>query len=258
METTAASRQARWGFRTVGSVLALALVGCASPSYLFRPTENVTATSDGYPAARYPVPPESPRGTIYVASFGVVQGDMIGDGHDVPFLQVRLTVANNSGGGPWTVDTRQQLLAISGAGQSRPALVNSDQQDAPTITVPVGGKRTIDLYYTLPANMSAARDVPDFDLLWQVQTATRPVAERTPFEKERIEPSPPASAYATADYGPGWGSYWWYDPYYPELAFLPPPIVLHDRYPVLVHHSIHPRMTASRGVWHGYAPGHRH
>ena len=62
--------------RVTGLAVAVVAGGCAANQYLFVPTENATATTEGFPAARYPVPPESPRGTVYVASFGVVSADV--------------------------------------------------------------------------------------------------------------------------------------------------------------------------------------
>src|SRR5215831_8326545 len=169
----------------LGAVLAAA--GCAPLPYFFTPTEQVSATTDGFPAARYPTPPESPRGTVYVTSFGVVQADVAGTGQATPLLEVRLTVSNDSGATPWTLDTREQLLAIPGAGKSRAAFVNSDQPGAPSLTIAAGQKRTIDLYYTLPPGMANAAKIPAFDLLWQVRTTERLVAQRTPFQKETVE-----------------------------------------------------------------------
>lgn len=240
----------------IGRVTALAVVlaagGCATNQYLFVPTENATATTEGYPAARYPVPPESPRGTVYVASFGVVSADVAHHGPQTPMLEVRMTVSNDSGAGPWTVDTREQLLEIPGAGPSRAAAMNSDQQGGPVLTVPPGQKRTLDLYYPLPPSMPTADKLaPSFDLMWRVQTPERLVAQRTPFDKQRIEP---AAQPMYADVGLGWGPYWWYDPFYPGLAFYPTPLILHPAHPVHVHGRPHPVTNISS--WHGH-PVHR-
>lgn len=219
------------GLRALAFGAVVAASGCAPTPYVFTPTEQVTATADGVPAARYPTPPESPRGTVYVTSFGVVQADVAGTGQATPLLAVRMTVSHDSGPQPWTVDTREQFLQIPGAGQSRAAFVNSDATGAPVIPVATGQKRTIDLYYTLPASMANAAKLPSFDLLWQVHTAERLVAQRTPFQKEIVEYAS-VWTYPVYPMGPGWAPYWWYDPFYPEVTFYPP-IVLHNTYPVL-------------------------
>jgi hypothetical protein len=218
--------------------------GCAPFQYTFTPTEQVTATTDGVPAARYPVPPEMPRGTVYVTSFGVVQADVAGTGQKTPLLAVRLTVSHDEGPVPWTVDTREQLLQIPGAGKSRAAFVNSDVAGAPVIPVASGQKRTIDLYYALPPSMATGAKIPSFDLLWQVHTAERPVAQRTPFQKQTYELAD-VWTYPVFPMGPGWAPYWWYDPFYPAVTFYPP-VVLHNTYPVLVGSSPpHPRVIAT-------------
>jgi hypothetical protein len=227
------------------------------------PTENVTATTEGYPTARYTVPPETPRGTAYVTSFGIVSADVARTGHPTPLLQVRLSVSNDSGTAPWSIDTRDQLLEVPGAGRLRAAMMNSDQQTGAILTVPPGQKRTLDLYYMLPPNIASAETLPrSFDLLWRVQTPERVVAQRTPFTKERVEPAA-SPAYADVALGVGWGPYWWYNPLYPTLAFYPPPLVLHSPYyhgypgfrgyPGPVHVGPHP---GSMSAWRGH-PVHR-
>jgi len=222
---------------------AVTAAGCAPLPYFFTPTEQVTATTDGFPAARYPTPPESPRGTVYVTSFGVVQADVAGTGKNTPLLAVRMVVSHDSGTEPWTLDTREQFLQIPGAGQSRAAFVNSDVNGAPMIPVAAGQKRTIDLYYALPAPLADGAKIPSFDFLWQVHTTERLVAQRTPFQKETVELAT-AWTYPVFPMGPGWAPYWWYDPFYPEVTFYPP-IVLHNTYPVLIQTPPHPRVTAT-------------
>jgi hypothetical protein len=230
--------------RALAFLAGVAAAGCAPLPYYFTPTEQVTATTDGLPSARYPVPPESPQGTVYVTSFGVVQADVAGTGQATPLLAVRLTVSHDSGPEPWNVDTREQLLQIPGAGKSRAAFVNSDVTGAPVIPVANTQKRTIDLYYTLPPNMANGVKIPTFDFLWQVHTADRLVAQRTPFQKQEVEIAT-AWTYPVFPMGPGWGPYWWYDPFYPEVTFYPP-VVLHNTYPVLVRPSSpRPRVIAT-------------
>jgi hypothetical protein len=211
----------------------------------FAPAEQATATTDGVPAARYPIPAEAPQGTVYVTSFGVVQADIAGTGKSTPLLAVRLTVSHDSGAEPWTVDTREQLLMIPGAGQSRAAFVNSDVSGAPVIPIAATQKRIIDLYYALPPSLAKAEKIPSFDLLWHVHTGTRLVAQRTPFQKETVEIAT-AWTYPVFPVGPGWAPYWWYDPFYPEVTFYPP-VVLHNSYPGLVNSPTppHPRVMAT-------------
>jgi len=222
----------------------LAAAGCAPLPVYFTPTEQVTATTDGIPSARYPIPPEMPNGTAYVTSFGVVQADVAGTGHNTPLLAVRLTVSHDSGTEPWTIDTREQLVQIPGAGRSRAAFVNADVNGAPLIPVAVAQKRVIDLYYTLPPNMASGPKIPSFDFLWQVHTTQRLIAQRTPFQQE-VADIATVWTYPVFPLGPGWAPYWWYDPFYPEVTFYPP-VVLHNTYPVLINTSPpHPRVIAT-------------
>src|SRR6185369_17976194 len=94
--------------QAAGLAFALLALGAAcAPSYVYRPTEMVNAETAGYPTARYPVPPESPRGEAYVTSFGIVDMD-VAPGIKAPLLNVRLAVANNSTE-IWQLDTRQQV-----------------------------------------------------------------------------------------------------------------------------------------------------
>jgi hypothetical protein len=210
---------------------ALALASCAeSESYVYRPTEMATAATQGYATARYPVPPEAPRGEVYVTSFGVMQMDVAPQA-TASMLQIRMTVTNNNGDQPWLIDTRQQLADLGPEGRSRAAYVNTDVQGSPLISVAPGTQRVIDLYYSLPLGMQGAASLPAFDFLWRVEIPGRPVAERTPFARDRLQdgagaPYPPYVASL------GWGPYWWYDPLYPALTFFHP-FILHQRYPFI-------------------------
>src|SRR3954465_8340628 len=101
----------------------LGVAGCAT-QYAYRPAEMVDATNQGLLAARYPVPPESPRGVVYVTSFGITQVD-VRPGQRAALLQVRLAVSNDNDSGPWTVDSRQQVLNLDGQSPLHPAYVNT-------------------------------------------------------------------------------------------------------------------------------------
>jgi hypothetical protein len=209
-------------------------VACVPPSYVYRPTEMVNAQTNGFATARYPVPPESPRGDVYVTSFGVTNVD-VAPGAKEPMLQVRLAVSNNNGGEPWTIDTRQQVVDLGAAGKSRAAYVNTNLQGSPLVTVASGSQGVLDLYYSLPAPMRAASAVPHFDFLWQVQIPGRAVAQRTPFERLQLEDVTVPVIYPPfAAVGLGWGPFWWYDPFYPSLSFYNAPVI-HDRYPIVVN-----------------------
>jgi hypothetical protein len=194
-------------------------VGCVEHQYYFRPTEMATATLNGYPAARYAIPPESPRGAVRVASYGVVdiQDQTRGE---IPALHVLLQVSNDTGATAWNVDARQIRVELRRGGDLGVPLVNAEVSGVPSVEIPTGVQRSIHLFFPLARDMDAG-EIPAFDVLWRVQTDTRVVAVRTPFERIEIEQNPAVSASFM------WGgSYWWYDPwYYPPAVVVRPTII---------------------------------
>lgn len=214
------------------------VAGCAGETYLFEPAEQATATIEGYSAARYTIPPEAPRGDVRIASFGVHDIEQAG-GEDVPAIHVRLVISNDSGAGPWSVDTRRVHMEVRGKGDIGAPLVSTDGQGLPVVDVAPGRQRVIDLFYPLPDGMEGASDVPAFDLLWVVKTDTREVAERTPFERIEFERAPRSAVSGGAEW---YGPYWWYDPWY-----YPPAVVLHRTIivqpsPIAPRYHVRPRV----------------
>jgi hypothetical protein len=225
-------RRARRGRRATMALALVALLASCVPSYVYRPTEMVNAETQGYPTARYPVPPEAPHGEVYVTSFGIVDMD-VAPGTTAPMLHVRLAVANNSGEA-WQVDTRQQVVDLGPEGRSRAAFVNTDVQGSPQVGVAAGGQRVLDLFYSLPAGMQGASAVPRFDFVWRLDIPGRPVVQRTPFERLQVETQPAGPYPPFIGVGLGWGPFWWYDPLYPSFTFYHP-FILHQHYPVIIN-----------------------
>ena len=195
------------GYFGPGKLLLLAaaatlLGGCAENRYLFRPSQQATAQVSGLPAARYAIPPERPQGEVLVVSTGVTE--IKPDNVKQRALFARVIVSNNSDDTTWQLDTRKQAAAM---GNSRipPTFVNTFGQALPVIEIPKGEKRTIDFYFPLPAGTESNGDIPQFDLSWSIETGTRTIAERTSFDRYRVEP-----VYTSGYYG----GYWGY-PYYP-------------------------------------------
>lgn len=207
-------------FRAVLCAAALLLGGCAH-EYIYAPENNVTGALAGRPAARYPIPGNAPHGSVEVASFGV--SDVGPAGTSYRALHVRMIVEND-GAIPWSLDTREQLATIAGEGDSRPAFVNADSSDVPLLTIGAGQRRVVDLFYPLPATLQSARRIAEFDLKWSVRTDGGVVAERTSFERLRVEPA--YAATYVAPYSPVWTVHWWYDPYYPRVAFIHRPWIV--------------------------------
>jgi hypothetical protein len=185
---------------------ALGAAGCASEAqYTFRPAEQATALLAGQPAARYGVPPESPRGTLRVATCGIAPV-ATSDG-TVHTLHVRLVFANNNDTGPWEVDP-DALRVVYGSGDVlAPVFINTTTPDAAEVRIAPGEAATIDAYFPLPSGASDAGAVPRFDVLSRVRTPEREVAERTPFERIRVQPVVSNTSYTLGM----WPAYW-YDP----------------------------------------------
>jgi hypothetical protein len=199
-----------------GAVAAAALSACEN-QYVYRPAVNTSATIQGQPASYYRIPANAPHGDVRIATFGLAQIQPREGGGELEAIHVRMIVSNTDGDRPWTVDTREQLVALPNHGESRPAYATVDQGAAPLVEIPPRQARTIDLFYPLPADMSDADDLPSFDTIWTVQTAQGPVAERTPFERLTVEPRTETSYAFSYGYAPSY----WYDPYYyPGGAFV--------------------------------------
>lgn len=194
------------------------LAGCAAPQYTYLPAEQRTATIAGHPAARYGVPPEAPRGTVRVATYGMVDLHSR-QGRKVRAVRIRMIVANNNGEGPWVLDTREQFLALPGHGESRAAFVNTNNVRGPEIRIAEGAEQIIDFYYPLPRGMQKASNIAEFDFAWMIHTPERAVAERTPFDRYRIETEYPSDQ---AGLGMGAGSFWYYDQAWPRFGFAQP------------------------------------
>jgi hypothetical protein len=228
----------------------LAVAGCAQQSYVYQPTSMATATIEGVPASQYPVPPEAPRGDVTIGSLGVTRMDKDGSSA-AEFVHTRMVVSNNNGDGPWTIDPGRQLLSLPGHTPIGPAYVNSSAQVTPQATVAPGQKVTLDLFYPLPADMPQAKQVPEFDVLWSVNTQGRLVAERTSFERLEVAPADLSpGAYAWAD--GWWADPFWYGPFGPHPYWrdpLGPRFIVVRRPPHVVVRS--PRYVArpTQGGW---------
>lgn len=215
-------------------VAAVALVAGCENAYIYRPAENATAHVAGRAAARYAVPPERSTGEVRIASFGVAavhprsspesesshEGEEAESGPTTHVMHVRLVVANNDGAGPWYFDPREQVAVYQDRLRFAPIYATSSTEGLPQIVIRPGDERTVDLYFPLPAGAEKEAKIPEFDVLWRVHTDRRVVAERTPFDRLRVEP-----LYAGPGYWPyyyGWGPYGWYSPYWGP-AYIGPP-----------------------------------
>jgi hypothetical protein len=191
------------------------LGGCAENRYLYRPAQQATAQVSGLPAARYAVPPERPQGEVLVVSSGITE--IQPENAKQRALFARVIVTNNTDDTTWQLDTRKQA-AVLGNNRIAPTYVNTFGHPLPVIEIPKGEKRTIDFYFPVPPGTDSNSDVQQFDLSWNIETGTRTIAERTSFDRYRVEP-----VYSGGYYGYGYGypgypyypSRWgWYDPFW--------------------------------------------
>jgi len=220
---------------TILIVAVVAAAGCAH-EFAYRP---VDAAAAGAPASRYQIPPEAPRGEVYVTSFGFTQMD-VAEGRSAQLMHARVVAVNNGHDG-WTVDGRaQQLLYAPAAAPLTPAYVNTDAGTGPVYAVPPASHRVFDLYYAVPAPLDQPQQLGAFELSWRVDVAGRPVTERTPFQ--RFEGAPggydPYPPYVFV--GLGWGPGWWYGPYFP-----------YGYRPVIRTYYYPPSRVRSYGAWTG-------
>ncbi len=243
--------------RFLATALAAAgLVVACENAYTYVPTTGATTTIAGRAAAQYPLPAETPQGSLDVASFGFADVSAQESNERLAALHLRMVIVNNSDH-DWTIDTREQRLDLDGHGVSAPSYASADRGSAPpVITVPPAGKRTVDLFFVLPSDMQTAERLPTFDAVWRVNVGTQIITGRTPFERLVVEPP---------DYGYGYDYYWgppyWYDPY-PLYTFhgavVVPPHLHHG--PVIMNRGGFHGGGFHGGGFHGGAPhggGHR-
>ena len=212
--------------------------GCAH-EYLYVP---VGPGSAGGPAARYPIPPQAPRGEAYVTSFGFTDLDA-GPGGPGQLLHARLAVSN---GGPflWTVDGREQSLVAAGRPPQAPTFLNTDAGSGPIYEVPPGQARVFDLYFALPPPLDQPVSLQGFALDWRVNAGGQPVGNRTAFQRlegdgQSYDPYPPYVAV-----GLGFGVGWWYGPFFPYRY----------RHPPVIRRYYFPPARATSGPWRGAPP----
>jgi hypothetical protein len=195
-----------------GVALVAGVLGCGS-SYVYTPAEHATAGMLGRPAAFYPLPTQNPQGDVRVASFGISKLKGANMPKDARALHVRMVVSNESAR-TWSIDTSEQVAQLHSGRMLRPTFVQSNVAGVPSLQIQPNGKVTLDLFYLLPVEEAKASQIPSFDVLWRVNTGgDHVVAQRTPFERLRIEPVY-ASAVGYYGYGLGWGPYGWYDPFW--------------------------------------------
>ena len=190
-------------------MLAPLVASACAPQYAYVPTTNATVAAQGRITAEYAIPAGSPEGNVQIASYGTTDvTPQSAPKEKLRALHLRLILADNSAT-PWTFDTREQRIDLSGHGPLAPAFASASAgTPPPVVTVDRGGKRVVDLFFLLPPKFQHAEALPEFDALWRVHAGATVAVERTPFERLAIDP---AASYGNLDYGHG---YYWDGPYW--------------------------------------------
>jgi hypothetical protein len=184
----------------------LAGLGCA-PRYAYLGTTSATVEAPA--GAVYVIP----GGDVSIASYGVTDvwpTDRPADA--LHALHLRVSISNRSTT-PWTFDTADSRLVLRGGDVLAPAFASADSGPRPPlVVVSPEGERVADLFFLLPPSLQRAQDLPTFDALWQLQTSTGVVTERTPFA--RLVMARASDERSAGDYGPGypWGGTYWVNP----------------------------------------------
>jgi hypothetical protein len=239
----------------LATVALCAVVGCAH-EYAYWPAGPAAGSG---PAARYPIPPEAPRGEVYVTSFGYTDLDL-DDGRSAQMPHARLVAVNN-GPDAWTLDGREQQLTVApGQAPLAPAFANTDAGAGPVYTVPPGQRRTFDFYYAPPPPLDKPSQVGWFEFDWRVNVGAQPIAQRTSFQRFEERPATYGTYPGYVFVGLGWGPLWWYDPFYYRYAH--PPIIRGYYYPPIrgrtygpSWHGVPRTVPPGGGGWRGAPPG---
>ena len=168
------------------------LTGCADYAYRAR-------TASGHPVAVavYPIPEQAPHGVVTLRSPGV---EPLPAPASARGLHVVMDVRND-GRRPWSIDTRRETVVLPDGSvhAATLALVGGAPTSQPIVEVPVGARRTIDLYFPLPAGQAQARRLPAFAADWQVQTGHGTLRGQASFHRVDLSgPTMPCGAHATA------------------------------------------------------------
>jgi hypothetical protein len=205
--------------RTSAAILLVGLAVSCGTAYEYVPTTGATTRVYGRPAADYGIPPEAPRGDVQIASYGLTDikpQDRSTGGPTVRALHLRVELMNKSAT-PWTFDTREQRLNLSGRGPIAPAFASANAGSSlPRVVVPPNQKRVADLFFPLPFDLQQVDKIPEFDAQWQVDAGGRVIAQRTPFQLLILTPD--ENGAWGSDYGPG-GGYYWSGPYWMSTDF---------------------------------------
>ena len=190
--------------------IVLATAACSSPQYRYVPVSDRAGAGKNHSEAVYSIPEGLSEGTVKISSNGVVDLKSKTDSKQFPTIHIHMSISNMSNL-PWTVAAKDQVIAFPDQGQSSPVFANSNAETLPTVTIPPGALRIVELYFELPQIDKSAEDVPEFDFRWAVRTASAMVNNSTPFDRVAIRERHVVAVYPYDPYymGVGVNTVWW-------------------------------------------------
>src|SRR5437764_9783602 len=123
------------------------------------------------PVSTYPMPPNNPKGTVYVMSLGPERLAAPAGGPST-FLHVRLAAENTGDDTAWQIDPNDETLSY-GTGEVVPPAYAQASTGGPVLNVAHGARGNLDLYYGLPAQ----GEPPRVSLSWRVRRGSDAVAQ---------------------------------------------------------------------------------
>jgi hypothetical protein len=182
-------------------VATLALVCGCTPmrNFVYGPTPTTSRPDtpdriDGHVAVTYPVPADHPRGDVEVAvrrlaTLRVPEG---AHGRTAHVVVVRMIVHNRDAD-IWSVECGGIDGVVGGSQHEYPIRAESDGKPLWNLVLRPGEKKTVDLFYELPAKT----DKPTIAINFRAYTGGGAI-ERATAPLARRETSPPSSAGAQA------------------------------------------------------------
>ncbi len=160
-------------------MLAVAAVACGEPNWIYAPVRTTSAEVDGASASVHFGQP----GEVRVSTLGVTTLAPEGTNLSTRAVLIRIAVTNKTAQ-PWTLDGTEQRLEASGRTFHAS---NAELGAPPTVQIPPGVSRSIDLYFPLPP----AFKLGAFDVVWTLDGPGVARTDRTTFERFLNAPEQP-------------------------------------------------------------------
>lgn len=173
--------------------------------------------------------PGSVHGDIELVSFGIatLSADR---GPAIAAVHVREAFANRDDKLAWAVDVSLATVWFGGPGAPvHAALANSNVASLPLVRVAPGERRTVDLYFPLPANRMFDEELTPFTVTYRLHTPDRRYEGTATLARSTHWPSRDERAPE-----PGWGRSWWAAPTYPWTEYWRRPGYAVPRPPVQI------------------------